>query len=534
MLSRTFITLCLVLALFAPYFALPKTAHAFVGCVSALLGSLGGATGGGGEAETDTGDGGSLSQEATSELSGDKVPTVDSKQIDEQQKLNKKEQCIDGLLTAAAKIAIKSVTSSIINWINSGFEGDPTFLGNPGAFFADIANEVSGLFIQDLGLAGLCDPFRPQILIALAQAREQPRFKCTLLDVVDNFENFQNDFSQGGWPAWIQMTQYPQNNPYGLYAITLDTQNRLINNALSLKQDELAQGKGFLSIRSCASWDPQYEYAEDKSTYTGAAKDGGIKGCEFAEVTTPGDVISSQLNHALGSPLRQAELADEISESLTTIFNTLINKLISDGVRSLTSKSTGKSVLDTSTNDIKTLIALLESGATNLQKVIDFLDQSILLIADISKKIDGLVTECDAYLKSKYPPGDPLYPGTLRSRQSGLGTVTAAYSRDVENAAKTLSSVAILLTDAQTYKKNQDEGTATTQEYSDLLARYTSLVISIPDNATTKIVEEKFYQYQTDLATLDTTYAECKGTATATTTASIVGKRTLAIGIRNW
>lgn len=514
MLSRKLITLCLVLAFVVPYFAVPKTARAVTGCATSA-----------------TGLSASLS---SSTSSGKEVPVISStanrlKSVD-----NSKELCADGILNTAMKIVIKSLTSSIINWINSGFEGDPTFVGNPGAFFADIANETSGAFIRDLGLAGLCDPFRPQILIALAQAREQPRFACTLLDVIDNFENFQNDFSQGGWPAWIQMTQYPQNNPYGLYAITLDTQNRLINNALGLKKDEIGQGSGFLSLRKCDQFEEGHYATYDENTgndgggYIATANEGGIVGCEKASVTTPGNVIAEQLNQSLGSPLRQLELADEFNESVSAIFNALISKLISDGVRSLTDKSTGKSGWDDSAGEVTSLIVALEKGAKNLDLIISARDRSILLIADISKQIDVLVTECDAYLKSKYPPGDPLYPGTLRSRQSGLGATTAQYSKDINDAGDVLFEVTALLSDARLLEENQKNGTATTQEFSELLTKYQTLAPNIPDEATALNVENDMYQYETNLAELNTAYAECKGQTTATTTAARISSARFA------
>jgi len=123
---------------------------------------------------------------------------------------------LNGIAWAITKRLVAEITNSIVNWINSGFQGDPIFITNPEAFLLDVVNEVSGQFISELGLSAICDPYRPQILIALAQTDTfSARSQCTLLDAVDNIEGFLDDFSQGGWEGWIQLTQEPQNNIYG-------------------------------------------------------------------------------------------------------------------------------------------------------------------------------------------------------------------------------------------------------------------------------------------------------------------------------
>ena len=54
--------------------------------------------------------------------------------------LTSKAYCGDGIAYALAKMVLAQMTQSMVNWINSGFNGNPTFLTNPTTFFGNIAN----------------------------------------------------------------------------------------------------------------------------------------------------------------------------------------------------------------------------------------------------------------------------------------------------------------------------------------------------------------------------------------------------------
>jgi len=277
-----------------------------------------------------------------------------------------------------AKFLIAEITNSIVNWINSGFEGDPTFVSNPQDFFLGIANEATGVVIQET-LAGqlFCDPYRPQILLALTQTNTySQRAQCTLLDVVDNVDGFLNDFSQGGWAGWIQLTQNPQNNIYGSYLIAVDERNRRVSQAVGNAKAEVSQGQGFISLKRCKKGTellgPDITNSEADLLGPDISETTTTKGgCAESdkEVVTPGKVIVEQLNLALGSPIRQGELADTIGESIATIFNTLISQLLLTGVRSLSGTGDNGGSLGWYEQG-------LEDGKTEL---IDRIDSSIAL-----------------------------------------------------------------------------------------------------------------------------------------------------------
>jgi len=255
-----------------------------------------------------------------------------------------KEWVVDGTLGwAFVNILIAQMGNNIINWINSGFEGDPLFISNPEEFFLGVINDTTGKFIRDYQLSAVCDLYKPQILIALAQTQNfDTSSECTLLDAVDNIDAFLDDFSQGGWEGWIQLTQQPQNNIYGSYLIAVDEKSRRLAEALGNKKDEVNQNQGFISLKRCAIYDTTYEFDPENYEFNLQDTDipyvstDGIEGCLQTETVTPGQAIVGQLNDSLGAPLARLGEAEEITEAvLSGIMNALINQLVLGGLRSL-------------------------------------------------------------------------------------------------------------------------------------------------------------------------------------------------------
>lgn len=212
---------------------------------------------------------------------------------------------LDGLAIRVAKSSLERIVDSTVDWINSGFDGNPVYITNPGEYFANIADEIAGEFIEDSPqLSGLCTPFQANIRLSLQTYynntyRRTSSPQCTLSDVVNNIEGFYDDFSQGGWEGWITLTQESGNNPYLAY---LDAQTDLdyrIANALQLEEDDLNRGRGFLSLKD---------------------SDGNIK--------TPGSVIEGQLQTVLGTGVRELELADEFDELINALMGQLLQKTV--------------------------------------------------------------------------------------------------------------------------------------------------------------------------------------------------------------
>ena len=255
------------------------------------------------------------------------VPIQDLSQSLKETKLCIWRVCLPGLdrwVIDITKIIIRHMVSSTVKWINSGFNGNPAYVTNPGQYFTDIADGIAGEYIRndpELGL--LCSPFQANIRASLAQQYYEPqKFQCTLSNVVGNIEDFYQDFSKGGWDAWFTMTQNPTNNPYGAYLEAKASLDSRIANALGQKKSQLDWGKGFMSWESCADGEQEW-YLE--GTEKVCVKDGKSR---KPTISTPGSVIEDQLSNVLGTGVRQLELADSFNEIIGALMAQLLQKTV--------------------------------------------------------------------------------------------------------------------------------------------------------------------------------------------------------------
>jgi len=254
-----------------------------------------------------------------------------------------KESILDSLAWFAAKALIKHMTRSIVNWINSGFEGNPSFVTDIGGFLTDVVDAEIGKFIEGSELGFLCDPFQLQIRLSLAlkYGQLEDQISCRLSEVVDNVDDFisgtAGSFQKGGWRGWFQLTV--QDNPYNRYLEAETALQIRIAGATFESTKELDFGKGFFSWKECT---PR-----------------GTVGDVDCEIVTPGSFIESQLELVAGSGIRQLELADEINEIVGALAVQLIGQVFSSaggGVSGLSRRSNagGNTYLDNlaSSNDI--------------------------------------------------------------------------------------------------------------------------------------------------------------------------------------
>ena len=160
----------------------------------------------------------------------------------------------DGVANFIAKMIVKQLTAQTVNWINSGFKGNPAFVTNPEGFFLNVGDQMAADFLTNTSLNGLCSPFQAKIRLALVKnylAETNKNYSCTLGRLEQNFENFANNFDQGGWDGWFTMTQTTQGNPYGAYLDTKDQLSINLGNQAIKYQNQLNWGKGILSYEKC-------------------------------------------------------------------------------------------------------------------------------------------------------------------------------------------------------------------------------------------------------------------------------------------
>lgn len=244
-----------------------------------------------------------------------------------------KEFILDELAFSLAQFTLRKMSNSIIDWINSGFEGSPAFITDIGGYIQDTIDEAAGDFIYGTELGFLCSPFELDIRLALSQSHFD-RFddaRCTLTDIGGNIENFYSGtFEEGGWEGWFELIQ-PQNNIHGAYGLAsaelgLRTRDAEFRQAIQIGVDE-----GFLSWEEC----------------TPVA--GGDEQCTRR---TPGNVISEHLSFELTKGERALLEADEINEIIGAFFSQLAVQAITGatGLLGLTDdgnyNGTGQSYLD--------------------------------------------------------------------------------------------------------------------------------------------------------------------------------------------
>jgi len=163
-------------------------------------------------------------------IGGGEVSVTDSALASQQKVSEKRQSCFDGLAYALAKQQLVSMTKSTMNWVNSGFNGDPMYVRNINA----LTNSIEGTILQkEVNLfknspAGGGDyPYgRNFALSQISSFKFGQNPSNALKQNLSNYlsivpgndryvESYTNNFSLGGWNGWLAFTQMPQNNPLG-------------------------------------------------------------------------------------------------------------------------------------------------------------------------------------------------------------------------------------------------------------------------------------------------------------------------------
>lgn len=272
---------------------------------------------------------------------------------------------IDPAARSILKLIIKKLTAQTVNWINSGFQGNPGFVSDPGQFFLNLADQTASQFFSETNLNRiLCTPFQAQVRIALVKNYLQDpnnNSYCTLTTLKNNYNAFTQDFSQGGWDSWFQMTQTSSGNPYSAYFSARDSLTQQLAAQQNKYQTQLNQGNGFLSFEKCkaaptssntglttgpnepdgtlpskTSPQPNIGLPSTTGNMTGGQLNGPVTSTTInaspcpngTEVATPGSVIQTQLEGALGTDLKQLELARSIDEIASALITQLFSRVM--------------------------------------------------------------------------------------------------------------------------------------------------------------------------------------------------------------
>lgn len=240
-----------------------------------------------------------------------------------------KETIGDGLVTIAKKTLIRQITTGVVNWINSGFDGSPAFISDFDGFMTDIADRSIGKYIFGSKLKFLCGPIRPAVQLALNNKYYGEVPACRLSGIESNVENAVTNFNiQWDWNTWQSITTDIGSNSYLAFEYSVFGANNDISKAQNSATNKAKMNNGFLSWETCPmSWGSLS--ASEKDNYFDETDYKSI--CPGKQTNTPGSVIYSQLNEALPSGLRDLELADEINEIVGAAASQLISQVLGPG-----------------------------------------------------------------------------------------------------------------------------------------------------------------------------------------------------------
>lgn len=243
---------------------------------------------------------------------------------------------------------LAELTNDIVNWIQNGEE--PRFVSEGiGSFLGDVIDKAGGDFVENyLNLGWMCEPFDMDIKTALQDVSTfEERVTCTLTDVVDNIDDFYDDFSKGGWPAWIE-TAKPQNNLYGAFLLAEFEKMREEEKAEAQAEFDALTGGGFLSVKDCKWYDKNGNFVAEQTDVRGqptmpqaCIDNTELRPCRsVCETLTPGSLVDEvakkstvnywdQLNEQIGAA---TEKAGPFKVYIHAIVSALINRVITEGV----------------------------------------------------------------------------------------------------------------------------------------------------------------------------------------------------------
>jgi hypothetical protein len=233
------------------------------------------------------------------------------------------------VLTTLKHKLLAALQDQIIGWIQG--EGEPQFIGDWKGFLSDAGNEAVGEFIEEIGLEELCSPFKFEIKAALnisIKTPAIPRFeretRCTLNDVINNINDFYDDFRVGSWAA-LAVTISPQNNFLGSFLAGFIIAETETSSGIVTSYLDGLVGDGFLGQAKC---EKDSEGRDIPSTCT---------------TTTPGSVARDLITDALPQDFNFIVNADQLADFVAAIADAAANRLIAAGVEGLLGVSTPSS-----------------------------------------------------------------------------------------------------------------------------------------------------------------------------------------------
>jgi hypothetical protein len=243
-----------------------------------------------------------------------KVPVIDKSVLEELERSNAKYvgtkvgivqiPALNALGWCLGNALLEQILVATTEWVLNGYDGNPVFIDDPEQFFTDALDYEAGEALNELSGGFLCSPFSLDVRLSLLKGYTGYNNNgCRLSEVDSNFQNFvESDFEEGGWREWFELTQHPQNNPYGSYNIAFDTFYSKISARQGNLTIDLGWNNGFIN---------------KKDPFTG-------------ETVTPGQLTSELLFGRWNSSIGRITVADEFDQLIGALVNSLVKVAISE------------------------------------------------------------------------------------------------------------------------------------------------------------------------------------------------------------
>ncbi|MBI2628288.1 MAG: chitobiase/beta-hexosaminidase C-terminal domain-containing protein [Candidatus Niyogibacteria bacterium] len=252
------------------------------------------------------------------------------------------------------KMILDMIVDEIIAWISG--EGTSTFdTGDWGQFFDKAAQQAGGISLEEITgpaiMQQLCDAdWAGQVRLALQTPKKfAQKARCTLRDIGVNFDAFMDNFENGGWAAWIKISE-SQNNPYGYFLSAVNEKlAKETQKKLGLEKELTASG-GFLSDKVCRKISCQTrlkiagtqeaEYKEETGKWKEdeiPIKDGTPCTCEKWETLTPGKTMADSLSKTVFKDVDWLNENSEWYNYVVAIGDAIVNRLTKEGVKAIKS-----------------------------------------------------------------------------------------------------------------------------------------------------------------------------------------------------
>lgn len=243
------------------------------------------------------------------------------------------QRVLDSIGWIVAKTAVNSLTQSVVNWINSGFEGSPAFVTDLNRNLGNLADAVADDFIRGLDQVvvdntgfSIRAPFQDQI----ASALREEFYRTTSSYGFDIRNPYRDCYGGRGFNlnGFFCESQNPANNAYGRYDLARNELFKTLDRTAQNRIAELGWGKGFLSFRGPCG---QYGNTPTTSTAAAAVSLSQAEASSNCPIRTPGAVIENALGISVTSPFRQLELADNINEIVAALMTQMVNQVLGSG-----------------------------------------------------------------------------------------------------------------------------------------------------------------------------------------------------------